>query len=104
MPEDKSPQVIFQAVNYHGGSSETPPFRTTSAPGRYYGYFENEHKEQFIFEYDYHTRTANLWVGDYSWEKPVKVIDGDAPELILSNTERLWLRACWEAALAFEEK
>ncbi len=102
MPEDKSAQVIFQAVNYHSRSSETPPFRNTSTPGRYFGYFENEHKEQFIFEYDYQTKTATLWVGDYNWGKPVKVVNGDAPELILSDIERLWLRACWKAATTFE--
>ncbi len=104
MADEKAQQVIFQAVNYHGKSSATPPFRNTAAPGRYYGYFENEHKEQFIFEYDYQTKTGNLWAGDYSWDKPVRVIEGDAPELILSTIERIWLQACWQAATAFQEK
>ena len=104
LSEDKSPQVIFQAVNYHGSSSETPPYRSTDVTGRYYGYFENEHREQFIFEYEYHTKTASLWAGDYSWEKPVRVIDGNAPELILSEAERLWLHACWKAATTFERE
>jgi hypothetical protein len=78
-------------------------YSNTSTPGRYFGYFENEHKEQFIFEYDHQSKTATLWVGDYSWEKPVKVVNGDAPELILSDIERLWLRACWKAATTFEK-
>jgi hypothetical protein len=26
------------------------------------------------------------------------VVDGDLPDLVLSETERLWVRACWQAA------
>lgn len=43
-------------------------------------------------------------MGDYGWEKPVDVVDGDAPELILSAEERMWLQACWNAATTFAQK
>jgi hypothetical protein len=97
-------QVIFEAVNHHPPSASIPPHFITNVPGRYYGYFENEHKEQFLFVYDRETKSGALWLGDNNWETPTKVIKGDVPELTLSRTERMWLLACWLAATEFEQK
>jgi hypothetical protein len=41
-----------------------------------------------------------LHLGDAGWETPHAVVDGDLPDLVLSETERLWLRAYWQAATA----
>ena len=97
-------EPIFWVTNHHGVSAGQPPHVDGDAPGKYYGYFQNEHREQAIFIYDYTTHTGTLWLGDYSWEHPVSVVDGDAPELVLSNEERMWLHACWNAATTFEQK
>ena len=39
-------------------------------------------------------------VGDAGWAAPYTVVDGAVPDLVLSETERLWVRACWQAATA----
>ena len=104
MKDGKSPQVIFQAINNHGSSSGTPPYRTTDVPGHYFGYFENEHREQFVFVYDYNRKSGTLWMGDYGWANPIEVIDGNAPEVMLSIEEQAWLHTCWNTATAFEKK
>jgi hypothetical protein len=97
-------QLLFWATNHHGASSGQPLHVDGDIPGKYCGYFQNEHGEQAIFIYDHQSHTGTLWAGDYNWEKPVSVVKGDAPELVLSGAERLWLQACWNAATAFEQK
>ncbi|MBX3083961.1 MAG: hypothetical protein KF716_20160 [Anaerolineae bacterium] len=102
MEYDISKQTIFVAVNNHSTATGIPPHINTAISGQYYGYFQNEHGEQFIFVYERESKKGSLWCGDYDWERPVAVIDGDAPELILGKAERLWLASCWMAATEFE--
>jgi hypothetical protein len=102
LADEKTPQVIFQAVNNHGSASGTPPYTNTSASGRYFGYYENEHKEQFIFIYDRERKQGTLLMGDYGWDKPIAIVDPQKPDVVLSKNEWLWLQACWMAATAFE--
>jgi hypothetical protein len=99
-----SSETIFQVKNRHSVSAGKPPQIDGNTKGKYHGYFENEHGEQAIFVYDRETKSGVLWLGDAGWEKPYKVIDGLAPELILSQEEEMWLQACWNAATTFEEK
>ena len=51
-----------------------------------------------MFIYDHDANKAVLCLGDAGWEAPHAVLDGAVPNLILAETERLWLRACWQAA------
>jgi len=37
-------------------------------------------------------------MGDAGWDEPYRVIDGEAPELVLSLEEAVWLQICWYAA------
>lgn len=97
-------EVVFQVRNKHAASVGKPPQIDGNTKGKYHGYFENEHGEQAIFVYDRETKSGILWFGDAGWEKPYKVIDGLAPELILSEIEETWLQTCWNAATAFEPK
>lgn len=97
-------EIIFQARNRHGVSAGNPPAINTTSASKYYGYFENEHGEQAIFIYDREMKTGMLWMGDAGWERAYKVMDGLAPELILSQEEEMWLQACWNAATTFEPK
>ena len=46
-----------------------------------------------------HSR-AMVYVGDAGWAAPYTVVDGAVPDLVLSETERLWVHACWQAATA----
>jgi hypothetical protein len=89
---------LFHVGNRHGTDSGTPPVINGNEPGRYFGYFQNEYREQAVFVYDYQEKTGTLWMSDAGWDEPAKVIGGEAPDLILGGSERLWLQACWMAA------
>ncbi len=52
----------------------------------------------------YVTKQGTLWLGDAGWDEPVVVVDGEAPTVVLTHSEQLWLQACWDAATAFEGK
>jgi hypothetical protein len=61
------------------------------------GYFENTHGEQALFIYERAARTAVVYLGDAGWQTAHAVVDGTVPDLVLNGSERLWLRACWQA-------
>ena len=67
-------------------------------PGKYYGYFANQYGEQAVFVYDYQTREASVWMGDTGWGKAHRVVDGRPEGIILTESEAVWIRACWLAA------
>jgi hypothetical protein len=97
-------EIIFQMRNKHAILAGKPPQIDGNTKGKYHGYFENSYGEQIVFIYDWETKSGTLWHGDAGWEKPYKVIDGLAPELMLSEQEEMWLQACWNAATEFQEK
>jgi hypothetical protein len=45
-------------------------------------------------------KQASVYVGDAGWDAPHGVVGGAVPDLVLSETERLWVRVCWQAATA----
>jgi hypothetical protein len=91
---------FFCVRNHHSAECGTPPRIDDRSPSQYLSYFENQHGKQAVFVYDRDARQAVLYLGDAGWEMPRKVVDGAVPDLILSETERLWVRACWQAATA----
>src|SRR5436189_5463080 len=91
---------LFQVRNHHSGGSGTPPHIDDLRPNQYLGYFENQSGEQAVFVYDRDSSQALLYLGDAGWETPHAVVDGAVPDLVLTETEQLWLRACWQAAAA----
>lgn len=95
--------LVFTVNNRHVVECGTPPAIDGNMRDRYYGYFENEHGEQAVFVYEYGTEEGTLFLGDLSWEKPIRVVDGHAPGVILSNEESLWLLACWKTATTFKD-
>jgi hypothetical protein len=58
------------------------------------------HGEQAVFVYDRDSSQAIVYIGDAGWEATHAVVDGAVPDLVLSETERLWVRVCWQAATA----
>ena len=90
--------VLLQVRNHHTAAAGTPPRIDDADPDRYVGYFENPFGEQAVFVFDRGPRTATLYLGDAGWETGRAVIDGVVPDLVLGETELLWLRACWQAA------
>jgi hypothetical protein len=51
-----------------------------------------------VFVFDRSSHSGKLYLGDAGWESGHVVIDGTAPDLVLNESELLWLRACWQAA------
>jgi hypothetical protein len=93
-----SERPIFRVRNHHTGARGAPPAIDDSEPNRYLGYFENEHGEQAIFVYDRTRRAGTLSLGDAGWERPHAVVEGAVAGVVLGETERAWLVACWKAA------
>lgn len=96
-------EFVFSAKNHHSRSGGVPPDIDASTPNRYFGYYENEAREQFIFMYDYATRVGSLWVGDAEWER-FDVTAGNAPKLSMGVNEKRWLQVCWDTAVTFLPK
>src|SRR2546423_8494281 len=92
--------LVFQVGNHHSAACGTPPHMDDLRPNQYLGYFENRYGEQAVFVYDRDSSQAVVYLGDAGWETPPAVIDGIVPDLVLSETERHWVRACWQAATA----
>ena len=94
----RSDAPLFQVRNHHTAACGAPPRIDDLRPSQYLGYFENQYGEQAVFVYDRDSSQAVLYLGDAGWETQHAVIDGAVPELVLSETEQLWVRACWRAA------
>lgn len=92
-------KTLFQVSNRQSAASGEPPFFDGDTPDCYYGYFLNVFGEQLIFEYNRATKAGKLWHGDAGWERSYPVTDRTAPGLILSDGEKMWLRACWLEAV-----
>ena len=96
---------LFQVRNHHSADCGPSPHVDDVGSNHYLGYFENQHGEQAVFIYNHDdSRKAVVYLGDAGWETPHAVVDGAVPDLILSETEQLWLRACWQAAAAKHEE
>jgi hypothetical protein len=95
---------LFQVRNHHSAGCGIPPRINDRGPSRYLGYFENQHGEQALFVYDRDASQAILYLGDAGWEMAHAVVDGAVPDLVLSEIERLWVRACWQAATAHRKE
>jgi hypothetical protein len=91
---------LFQVRNHHSAECGIPPHINDVRPNQYLGYFENQYGEQAVFVCDRDSNQAVLYLGDAGWQTPHAVVDGAVPDVVLSETERLWLRACWQAATA----
>jgi hypothetical protein len=89
---------ILTIFNQHLPDSGIPPLTSNAVPHLYIGYFANEHREQWVFTYDYDTHQAELLGGDAGWEQRYPVVDGHIPTLLLGKSEMMWLQACWYAA------
>jgi hypothetical protein len=95
---------LFQVRNHHSAECGSPPHIDDRRPSQYLGYFENQYREQALFLYDRDSGQAILYLGDAGWEMPHTVVDGAVPDLVLSEIERLWVRACWQAAAAHRKE
>jgi hypothetical protein len=91
---------LFQVRNHHSATSGPPPHIDDVRTNQYLGYFENQYGEQALFVDDRDSSQAILYLGDAGWDIPHPVVDRAVPDLVLSEIERLWVRACCQAATA----
>jgi hypothetical protein len=63
-------ELVFAARNTHSPNCGQPPRIRNTEPGRYYGYFENIHREQFVFTFDRKTGRGTVTGGDLDWQRP----------------------------------
>ena len=80
--------------NHLKGCGEPPVFRNVDS-SRYYGYYENELGEQWVFVYDRERKIGELRGGEAGWGKAIPVTDGVAIGLKLREDEAQWLKVCW---------
>jgi hypothetical protein len=97
---NRDDRPLFCVRNHHIAECGPPPHIDDLRPNQYLGYFENQYREQAVFVYDRDANHGVLFLGDAGWETQHAVVDGGVPDLVLSETERLWLRACWQSATA----
>jgi hypothetical protein len=84
--------LVFAAHNNHDERCGPPPrLRNTANPGLYYGYFENRYGEQFVFTFDWATRTGTVSGGDLGWGDPKSFTLGQLEE-VLRDTPRVAAR------------
>lgn len=95
--------LVFTVNNRHVAQCGRPTGIDGNVRGRYFGYFENEHGEQAVFVYEYGKEEGTLFLGDLNWEKPIRVVDGRAPEVTPTYEEGQWLLACWKAATRLKD-
>lgn len=84
-------EPFFIIRNKHGKGCGEPPHITNDEPNVYYGYFENDYGEQWVFTYHRKSKVGELRGGDAGWTQPYSVKDGRASDLILGESERMWL-------------
>jgi hypothetical protein len=81
--------LVFAAHNVHHPRCGRPPrLRNTADRGLYYGYFENRHREQFVFALDRATGAGTISGGDLGWDNP-KPFTLELLEEALRQTQRL---------------
>jgi hypothetical protein len=58
---------VLLIYNQHSADSGLPHYRANT-DGKYYGYFANEFGEQWVFVFDFETRSGLLYGSDVGWD------------------------------------
>jgi hypothetical protein len=91
---------LYQVRNHHSAGSGTPPHIDGVRPISSWAILKTSLESKAVFVYDRDSSQAVLYLGDAGRETPHAVVAGTVPNLVLSATERQWVRACWQAAKA----
>jgi hypothetical protein len=92
---------IHLKLNNVGCPKEEQVF-TNDGSNRYVGFFQNDFGEALIFVQEKGQAEASLYHADMEWE-PQKINHPVDIPIILSEEERYWLAACWEASKFIRE-
>jgi hypothetical protein len=85
---------LLAVDNIHSPDCGPPP--SLDAEGKYLGYFENIHGEQWVFVGDHRTGKAVIRAGDSGWATEYQVsLENPFPSLILNESEKLWIITCF---------
>ena len=92
---------VFTIDNHHVPDSGKIP--KLDLKGKYKGYYENMHGEQFIFLGDYKNKKAVIRGGDFGWETEIEIFSGmGIGKWIFSNEEILWISHCYSTMTGFK--
>lgn len=94
VPKEPASNPVLTVHNRHACCSGKAP-ELKSSPRLYTAYFENEHRDQLVFQYDEETEEGRLWHGDWNWEHSFLIKDGTCPGMILDHSEAAWLLLVW---------
>jgi hypothetical protein len=87
---------LLEIDNVHVTDCGPPP--SLDASGKYIGYFENRHGEQWVFVGDRKSGKAVLRGGDAGWDTEHKIsLESPCPNTILNEPEKLWIITCFTA-------
>jgi len=98
-----SDKAFFIMGNKHAKSCGEPPFYDNGIGDCYYGYYENEHGEQWVFLHDWVSGKTELRGGDCAWGTVYNItenaiyLDGKRVAPLTALTETLWLISCQNA-------
>ena len=85
---DKTPRgKVFTIWNNHVGECNSPPDLSNANNKNYYGYYENQYGEQFVFVLNRKTGQASVYCGDADWGKAWPVVSEDV-DVIVSHIVR----------------
>ncbi len=90
---------LLEVDNLH--CADCGPAPALDAAGKYVGYFENCYGDQWMFIGDPRTGEAVIRGGDIRWatECKVSVTNPYPAELVLGESEKHWIIACFMAML-----
>jgi hypothetical protein len=90
---------LLTISNHHSPNCGDPPIIDDRDPDIYVGYFANAFGEQWIFTHNRKSGVSELRGGDVGWNSSFQVENGTVEGLMLNGSERVWLAACWDAAV-----
>lgn len=93
-------EVLLIVYNNH--ANPCPRVTNRDSGRNYYGYYENEFGEQWLFIYDFDKDQGFLRGGDVGWDAVYSLGEDCRIDLILSKEERAWLTACYHTATTFK--
>lgn len=91
-------EPLLKIQNNHAAGCGDPPIIDSENFRGYIGYFASQVGDQWIFTREAATGRAILRGGDIGWNREFEVVDGMVPGIVLNDTEKLWLAACWAAS------
>jgi hypothetical protein len=89
---------LLSIKNYHVAGCGTPP-DFGAMKNVYIGYFMDELGEQYVYLHKDETDEDLLYVGDISWESPLRVGDNGSVDGV-NALAAVWVAACWTSATA----